>query len=161
MDIEIEQVLTQIVAFLIMLWILKKFAWKPIFNLMDERQKLIESQFHSIDEQKKDLHQLAEEYQGKLNAINGEAATKLLEAVEKGQEKAEEIERNARNEVAIILNRARAEIHDELAQAREQLKGDIVAMTLTATQKVLQESLDPEKHMKLIEKSIDQGLSPK
>lgn len=161
MDIEIEQVLTQIVAFLIMLWILKKFAWKPIFNLIDERQKLIESQFSSIEEQKNDLNKLAEEYQDKLNGINGDAAAKLLEAIEKGQEKAEEIERNARSEVAIILNRARAEIQEELAQAREQLKGDIVAMTMAATQKVIQESLDPEKHIKLIENSIDQGFTQK
>ncbi len=156
MNLEIEQILTQIVAFLIMLWVLKKFAWKPLLGLMEERQELIRSEFDSIEIQKKEVNKQADEYKTKLHDIDAEARKRIQEAIGKGRDIAHDIERETRNKAALILNNAQDEMRRELDQAKEQLKRDVVKISLAVTEKLIQEKLDPSKHQKLIEEAIDQ-----
>jgi F-type H+-transporting ATPase subunit b len=155
MNLEIEQILTQIVAFLAMLWILKKFAWKPLLNVMEERRKTIQSEFDSIEEQKKEIKKLTQTYNAKLNEIEATARATLQEAAKRGEQIALEIEQETRERAAMILNKAQAELKSEIAEAKKQLKQDIVKMAVTATEKIIQEKLDPKKHQKLIEDAIE------
>lgn len=156
MNLAIEQILTQIVAFLIMLWILKKFFWKPILNLMEERKQIISLEFDLIRQEKQGIKKLAEEYHHKLTNIESEARAKIHDAVEKGEILAREIERETRDKAAEILNKAQIEVQKEIVQAKNQLKVDIVNMSIAATQKLIQETLSKEKHEKLIEDTIKQ-----
>jgi F-type H+-transporting ATPase subunit b len=154
MNLEIQQILTQIVAFLVMFWILKKFAWKPLLNLMEERKNIIQSEFDSIEEQKKEVKKLTDTYHDKLEEIDSLAKTTIQEAVNKGHKIAQEIENETRNRVAMILNKAQTEMETEISQAKNQLKNAVIKMALTATEKIIQEKLDPTKHQKLIEEAI-------
>lgn len=154
MNLEISQVLTQIVAFLIMVWILKKFAWKPITDLLDERKQLIQSEFDSIDQQKKKVEMLTEEYQGKLRGIEAESRKHIQEAIVKGRELAHEIEQDTRAKAVIILNKAQAEVQKEISEAKEQLKKDVINLSMNAVEKIIHEKLDPQKDQKLIEDSL-------
>lgn len=157
MELDIQQILTQIVAFLIMVWILKKFAWKPLLNLMDERKKLIQSEFDSIKEQKEEVDQMKHAYQAKLDAADAEGRAKIQAAVVKGREAAQQIEKEARQRASAILNRSQEEVEQEISLAKNQLKNDMVNMSLLATEKLIQESLDPKKHQKLIEEALEQA----
>lgn len=157
MNLELEQVLTQIVAFLIMLWVLKRFAWKPVFNLMEKRRLLIQSKFDSIEHQKQELKQLANTYQEKLNNIDAEAKRRMQEAIAQGQEIAQKIEQDAHSRVSALWHKAEEEIKHELVQAKEQLKEDMVKLSLAATQKILQQSINQQEQKKLIEEFINQA----
>ncbi len=52
MNIEISQVITQIIGFLITVWLLKRFAWKPLLSMMDERRQKIKDEFQRIEDEK-------------------------------------------------------------------------------------------------------------
>jgi F-type H+-transporting ATPase subunit b len=156
MKFEIEQILTQIVAFLTMFWVLKKFVWKHLLNLMEERQQLIRSEFDKIESQKEEVSKLSDEYQAKLRDIDAEARRKIQEAIGKGREIAHHIEEETRQKVVLLLNNAQTEMRHELDQAKEQLKKDVVNISLAVTEKLIQENLDVSKHQKLIEDAIDQ-----
>jgi F-type H+-transporting ATPase subunit b len=156
MDLAIEQVLTQVVAFLIMLWILKKFFWKPILGLLEKRKELIASEFDSIEEQKGEIKKLADHYHHQIKNIEMESKAEIQKAIEKGQKLAQTIEFETHEKAAAILHKARQDIVKEMQQARVQLKEEIVNLTVMATKKLIKETLNEEQHKKIIKASIEQ-----
>lgn len=156
MDLAIEQVLSQIIAFLIMLWVLKIFFWKPVLGVLEERKHLIASEFDQIEQKKLEIKQLVEEYKSKLQAIDSEARLKMQEAIERGQKLALDIELEARDNATHTLNRTREEVKKEIAQAKALLKEDIAKISLAISEKLLKESLSPEMHNKIINQAIEE-----
>lgn len=156
MHLEWQQVITQIIGFLIALWILKKFAWKPLLKVLEERKERIKSEFGKIEEERKKAQELLQQYQEKLKEIEAEARVKIQEAVREGRDIAGEIKQQAQAEAKEILSKAQAEIEREIAKAKVQLKNDLVNMTLSATEKIIAEKLDEKKHKQLISDFIEE-----
>lgn len=52
LDLDLGQIIVQIIGFLAMLWILKRYGWKPLLDLLDARRQKIQSEFDSIEEKK-------------------------------------------------------------------------------------------------------------
>lgn len=150
MNLEVGQVLTQIVAFLLMLWILKKFAWKPLIAVMDDRQKKIRDEFEEIEKQKAAVQELAQKYQEQLNAIDTLSHQKVQEAVQEGRQIASDITNQAKEQARSLLEQMRKEMEREVVQSKIRLKNDLVKMTMGATRKIIMESLTPEKQNELI-----------
>lgn len=157
MRIQIAQIFTQIISFLIMLWVLKRYAWKPLLKILDERKGKIESDVEAIAAQKLENQKLMKEYQQKLDGIEVQARGILKETSEKAQAAFKVVEREAHTEARAIIERAQIELKQEIAKAKVQLKDDIVNMTLLATEKVIQENLTSDKQKKLIGAFIDQA----
>ena len=155
MGLEIGQIVTHIIGFLIAVLLLKKFAWKPLLSILEERRSKIKSEFDNIDEEKKKVEDLVSDYQTKLKEIDSLARVKIQEAARDGQKLANEIKENARGESKDILTRAREEIQMDVDKAKVQLRDDLVNMTIRATEKLIREKLDDQKHKKLIAEFID------
>jgi F-type H+-transporting ATPase subunit b len=150
MDLELGQVLTQIVAFLIMLWVLKRFAWKPLFEVMDARQQKIHDEFDAIAKQKEELQALAKKYEDQLQTIQGLAHQKIHEAVKEGLRISADIQNEAKERAKNLLTQMQQELAREVTESKMRLKNDLVKMTIEATQKMIRESLTPEKQNELV-----------
>lgn len=157
MKVEIGQIISQILAFLCMLWILKRFAWKPILKVMEDRRQLIKSEFDTIDEEKRDLAKHVEDYNKKLHDIDMLAYSKVQEAADKGRQVAQEIQDHALQEAKQIVHKARTDTQNEIVKARAQLKDELVNITMQATEKVLQIDLSQEKQKKIIQDFVKQS----
>lgn len=155
MKIEIGQVFTQIVAFLIMYWVLKRFAWKPILKLLDDRKNKIKSDFDSIEEQKQGIEQLVQEYATKLKEIDIESRKKLTDAIEEGRKAQNKIQNEAHAQAKEILVKAEKDIQREISDAKNQLKNDVVKMAMLATEKILETQLTPENQKKIINDFVE------
>ena len=155
MGLEIGQIVTHIIGFLIAVFLLKKFAWKPLLSILEERRSKIKSEFDNNEEEKKKVEGLISDYQTKLKEIDSLARVKIQEAAREGQKLANEIKENARGESKDILTRAREEIQRDVDKAKVQLKNDLVNMTIRATEKLIRERLDEEKDRKLIAEFIE------
>lgn len=149
------QLAAHTVGFLIALVLLKKFAWGPMMDLMDERRDKITGEFDRIEQEKKGVADLTAQYEAKLREIDNERRAKLLEAVNEGKKIAEEIKATAREEVKQLQVKAKADINREIAKAKVQLRDEMVAITMTAAEKIIRERLDDEKHRNLIGNFID------
>lgn len=156
MNLELAQIVTQIIGFLIALWILKKFAWKPILRLLDERKSKIKSEFDTIGQKKFEVESLTSKYETKLKDIDSLARKKIQEAAKEGQKMALDIKEAARKDAQILIQRAKEELQRDVEKAKVQLRDDLVDMTLAVTEKILQEKLDEEKHKKLITDFINE-----
>lgn len=155
MGLEIGQIVTHIIGFLIAVFLLKKFAWKPLLSILEERRSKIKSEFDNIDKEKQKAQDLFSDYQTKLKEIDSLARVKIQEAAREGQKLANEIKENARKESKEILTKAREEIQRDVDKAKLQLKNDLVKMTIRAVEKLIRERLDEEKDKKLVAEFID------
>ena len=154
MNLVWQQVLTQIVGFLIVLWVLKRFAWKPILTLLEERRQKIKSEFEAAAQKKEEANQLLSSYEAKLKEIDAAARAKITEAVAEAQKIAAEIKEEARKEGRELVVRSQAEIAREIDKAKVQLKEDMVAISLTATEKIISQKLDEQGHRRLVEEYL-------
>ena len=151
----IGQLVTHIIGFLIVFWILKKFAWRPLLNVMDERRNKITSELEKIEEMNREAEKRREEYESRIRSIEGEARERINAAVNEGRQVASEIQDNARKDAEKIREKARATIEIEVAKARQELREEVVQLTLLATEKIIHEHLDEDKHRRLITEFVD------
>lgn len=156
MGLEFGQVVTQIIGFLLALWLLKKFAWKPLLGMLEQRRSKIKSEFADIEDKKDKMEKLTSDYEAKLKEIESLTRGELQEAAKEGQKMAAEIKENARKEASAMISRAKEELQREVDKAKVQLKDEIVNITLKAAEKMIAEKLDQEKHQKLISGFIDE-----
>ncbi|MCH9031641.1 MAG: F0F1 ATP synthase subunit B [candidate division Zixibacteria bacterium] len=156
MNIELWQLLTHAIGFLIVVGLLKKYAWGPILDLIEERREKIAGDFREIELQKKDVESLRNDYVVRMKEIESEKRQKLVEGVNEGQEIANELKSKAQTEARGIITRAEVESERELVKARVQLKDDMIRLTIGAAEKILGEKLDAEKDRQLVSGYIDQ-----
>lgn len=151
-----QMLLTHAVGFLIALWILKKFAWKPIMKILEERRQKIQADFDEAAADRKKAEGILSDYEAKMREVEAESRAKIQEAVKEGQQVASEIKDEARDEAKGLIEKAKSELDRDVQKARAQLKEDMVAMTLGATEKLIVEKLDDKKHRQLISNFIDE-----
>ena len=155
MDVSIQQLLTHAVGFLITVWILKKFAWGPLLALLEERRQKIKDEFQSIDDEKARIDSLAAEYEDKLKDIDSERRAKLVEAVDEGKKIAAKIESAARDKAREMDAKSKADLQHDIAKAKVQLKNEMIAITMNATEKLLVQKLDDQKDRELVGRFIE------
>ncbi|MBU8933674.1 MAG: F0F1 ATP synthase subunit B [candidate division Zixibacteria bacterium] len=155
MDVSWQQLLTHALGFLITVVILKKFAWGPLLSILEERRQKIADEFQSIEDEKAKADMLLGEYESKLKDIDSERRTKLVEAVDEGKKIAAKIESDAREKAREIDAKSKADLKRDIAKAKVQLKNEMVAITMTAAEKILAEKLDDEKNRELIGRFIE------
>ncbi|MDD4051661.1 MAG: F0F1 ATP synthase subunit B [candidate division Zixibacteria bacterium] len=155
MNLDWQLVLTHIVGFLITVWILKKFAWKPLLGVLEKRRQTIAAEFEKSQKAQDEAARIAKEYYEQLSHIKEEAQRALNTAVNEGREAAEEIRQQGQREAHEIIERAKGQLELEVDKARVTLKEEIVDMTLAATEKVIRTKLDEAEHRRLISDFID------
>jgi F-type H+-transporting ATPase subunit b len=157
MLIEYSQVLTHLVGFLIAFFILKKFAWGPVLQMLDDRRQKISDEFADIETQKQQTEALLREYDERLRKIEDEARARINEAVAEGQKVAAEIKADAQENARRTTERAKSELDRDIARARAQLKQDMVTMTLGATERLLHEKFDESANRKMLERFLSEA----
>lgn len=156
MDLIWQQLATHALGFLIVVFMLKKYAWGPLLSMIEERREKIVSEFREIELQKQDIANQQKEYEDKLQKIEQERREKLLEGVNEGKALAADLKSKAQAEAKDIIVKAKAETQRELAKAKVQLKTDMVDLTLAATEKILGEKLTAEKDRQLVSEYIEE-----
>jgi F-type H+-transporting ATPase subunit b len=154
MEIIWSQVITQIIGFVIAVLILKRYAWGPILRLLEERRAKIAGEFERIETEKKGVAAMKQEVEAQLRGIEAQSRARIQEGVQEGQKFAAEIKEQARLDARGQIARAQVEIEQERKKAHVTLRGDMVDMVLTATEKLIGERLDDAKHRSEIEKFV-------
>lgn len=150
-----SEVLVQLIAFVIVFWTLKIFAWKPILKALEARRQRIEGDFARVDQLKKDVEKLKAEYNAHIQKIDEEARTRIQEAVADGQRISREIQEKARADAQSTLEKTKQNLSIEAAKIRLDLKREIANMAIQVSEKILAEKLNEAKQQDKILKIID------
>ncbi len=150
----LAQFVVNILSFLLLLAILKKFAWGAMLKLIDERRTRIASEFESIEKAKQEMAALKVQYQEQMNRIEEEARKRIQEAIGEGRRISAEIEEDARTHARETLEKTKEAVALEVAKARAELKEQVVDLAIQVSHKVLQQHLDEETDRRMIEAFI-------
>ena len=156
LQLDVQQIISQAISFLILLWVLKRFAWRPLLSILDQRRERIEQDLAQAAAKKEELTRLEEDYRKRLAAIDQEARLKIQEAVQEGKQVAMEIQGQARVAAQNILAKAQETVEMELSKAKVTLRDQVVEMTLEALERMLRKKLDAQTDRLLIEASLEE-----
>jgi len=145
MNVSIQEILTQAFGFVILFFILKKYAWKPILELLETRRTKISSSFDEIESTKKELEQLKVDYTDRITHIEEESRSKLQAAVQEGKHVAREIQDSARKQAKEVLEKAKSDLELESAKARATLRKEMALLVSFATERLVKEKLTDKK----------------
>ena len=130
-----------ILAFLIVLFILKKFAWKPILNGLNERESNIANAIASAEKVKLEMAQLKSENEALLVSAREERATMLKEAKDIKDKMIQDAKEVAKAQAAKIITEANASIHHQKMAALTDIKNQVVKMVVEVSEKILRREL--------------------
>ena len=154
--IDVGQVLTQILGFLILLWAMRKWAWGPIMATLEARRERIAGEFAAADRARAEAAELRAKYEAELRTIDAQARQKLQEAVVEGQRTAGEIRQQAQAEAQARVHRAEDEIAREREKAKELLKEQVISLSMRTAEKILRQKLDDPTQRRLVGEFVDE-----
>jgi F-type H+-transporting ATPase subunit b len=154
--IDIRQVATQILGFLILLWVMRKFAWGPVLGMLEARRKKIADEFAAADRAKAEAAEARARFEAEMRGIEARSRQRLQEALAEGQKLAGEIRAQAQAEASARLARAQDDIARERESAKELLKEQMVHLSMRTAEKILRQKLDDPAQRKLIGEFVDE-----
>lgn len=155
MSLSLEEILTQALGFLLLVWVLKRIFWKPLLTMLETRKSKIEQAFRQIEDSKKEIELLRSDYESRIERIEEQGRVKLQAAVDEGRQIAREIQEKARQEAKRMLTQSKEDLSLEIAKARVQLRREIAELALRATEKLVHEEMTNEKHREKILEMIE------
>lgn len=146
-----DVLLAQLVNFLIIMFVLWKWAYKPLLKVLDDRAARIEKGLKDAETASGKLASIEREHAAALAAAREEAATVVKDAHVQAEKKREALLAKTRDEVAKIVTDARVKISEEQEQARQELKKEIGALVVATAEMVLKEKISDSSDAALME----------
>ena len=153
MSIEPSTLIFALINFFILLFCLKKFLYKPLFNMLDERASTIAKNVDDAEQARNEANALKAEYEASLK----EAQTKAQEIIQnanKLEETRAEIIAKAREEAARASEKAREEINREKEQALKDLRAEVADLAVDAASKIIGRNVTIADHENLVNEFI-------
>jgi F-type H+-transporting ATPase subunit b len=143
-----------IVAFLITLFVLKRYAFGPIQKTIDERRQRIEQSIHEAEEARKEARRLLEEHRALIGQARGQAEEILAETRRVADAQRARVREETEADRQRRLEETRRQIEAETHRALEQIRAEVAELTLIAATKVTGKALDDADHRRLIDDAI-------
>ena len=137
-------------VFCLLLFVLTKFAWKPILNAVNTREQKISEALALAEQTKIEMQALKAENDQILKESRAERDQILKEAKEAANSRVEEAKGKAKNETAKIVESARLTINSEKAAAMAELKNHVASLSLEIAEKVVRHELSSDDKQKAL-----------
>ncbi len=148
----------QTVLFLALLFLLRKYAWKPILNAVNEREEGIKNALDSAENAKREMENLQADNQKLLNEARAERETMLKEARDIKNKMIEEAKDEAKQEANKLISQAQTSIQTEKKAAIADLKSQVANLSIEIAEKVMREELSNKgKQVKLVESMLGEA----
>lgn len=140
-----------IITFTLLLIVLRKFAWKPILQSLQQREETIRHAIERAEQAKSDAEKLIEENRKQLARAEAEGHRILGESRSLAEKLKEEIIEKANQQSRRMVDQAKEEIERDKQTALSQLRTEVANLAISAAERILDESIDEAKHRKLID----------
>jgi F-type H+-transporting ATPase subunit b len=145
-----------VVTFLIVLWVLRRFAFGRIQGLIDQRRDRIREALDEADKARSEARELREQVARERQEAKADREQILEESRRQAQRQFEQAREQADADLKARLEKNREELEAENARLREQIRRDVVELTLLASEKVTGKVLDTDDQRRLIDETIDE-----
>ena len=143
-----------IVAFLITLFVLKRYAFGPIQNMIDQRRERIRQSIEEAEHARAEARRLLDAHRSLIGQARREAEEILSEARRVADSQRERVKEETEADRKRRLEETRRQIEAETQRALEQIRSEVAELALLATTKVTGKILDDEDHRRLVEEAV-------
>jgi F-type H+-transporting ATPase subunit b len=154
LGINLPVLIANIVNFVALLIILRLVAWGPLTRMLDERRERISTSLSAAEQAKAQAADTDRRAQEQMDAARREGQQLVAQAQEIATRIQAEARTAAQSETDAMLQRARSEIALERDQAIAELRREFGDLTISAAEKVINQSLDRNQHGRLIEEAL-------
>jgi|TARA_Y100000294_G_scaffold109458_1_gene101546 F-type H+-transporting ATPase subunit b len=144
-----------ILTFLVLLGVLAKFAWNPLLKMLKDREEFIRSSLDDAEKAKVELERLNLEGEDIVNRARSEAQTILSEGKAAASKLKDETLNAAKDQAKSILSDAEKQIRIEKDKAIEDIKSEVVDLSLSVATKLIKKNISREDNQALIDDSLE------
>ena len=160
MDLTISTIIGDFIlitgSFLLLIFLVKKYAWGNISSILDERAEKISSDIDGAEQARQKAETLAQKREDELAGSRTEAKTIIENAKETAEKSKSDILAEAKLEAGRLKEKANQEIAQNKAEALQSVKGEVADLTVSLAGKIISQNLDGHAHKELIDQYIDQ-----
>ncbi len=148
-----------VINFVILFGLLTLVLYKPVLKVLDERQAKIKESMEQAEQIKEQTARSEEQIKALLEKSRQEGQAVIAQATQIGERLKEEAKESARQEAETLISKAQAEIQQERDKTMDELRKEFANIAILAAEKVINETLDKEKHRKLIDDVLKESTS--
>jgi F-type H+-transporting ATPase subunit b len=146
----------EVIAFLLMIFILGRWVYPRVMAAAEGRQRQISEQLEAAERQRQEAEARLREAEAQLQEARARGAEIMEGANKTGEQIRAELRRRAEEDATRIVEGARRDIDAERRKAVDSVRGEVAELVVAATEKVVGETLDDQRHRSLIERAIAQ-----
>ncbi|WP_018754697.1 F0F1 ATP synthase subunit B [Paenibacillus terrigena] len=150
MKIEWTSTVFTLVAFIILYVLLNKYAFKPLFSIMEKRKELVLGQMQDAEENRKQASQLLEDQKAALQAARKDAYDIIEQAKTTGSKQADELIATAKSESNRLKEEAVRDIESEKNKAVAALRSQVSGMSVMIASKIIEKQIDEKSQEQLV-----------
>ncbi len=148
-----------VINFLILFGLLTLVLYKPVLRVLDERQAKIKESMEQAEMIKEQAVRSEENIKAHLETARKEGQAVVAQATQIGERLKEEAKEKARQEAESIVSKAQTEIRQERDKIVDELRKEFVDIAILAAEKVTKETLDKQKHQKLLDEVLKESTT--
>lgn len=153
-DFDLGDMLFYVISFILMIWLVKVFAWQPVMKIMHDRENKIADNIDSAAKSKEDAEKLVSQREEELAHSKKEAIQIIDQAKKTGKEQSEQIIAQARVDAQDIQEKASADIECERKEAMSDVKNQIANLSIEVASKLIKQQLNVNDQKDLIDSYI-------
>jgi len=154
MDIIFSSTIITIVSFLLLLWLLNKYAFGPLFGVMEKRRQLIQDQMNAADNNRAAAEASMAEQKAALDEARKEAYGILEQARATSTKQADEIVASAKNEATRLKDEALKDIESEKNKAISALRTEVGGISVQIASKIIEKQVDEKSQEEIVDKYL-------
>ncbi|MFK7694806.1 F0F1 ATP synthase subunit B [Paenibacillus sp. HJGM_3] len=143
-----------LVAFGILMWVLKRYAFGPLFGIMEKRQSLIQEQISTAEKNRAEAERLLNEQKQAIQSARKDAYDLIEQAKVTSTRQADDILAQAKDEANRLKNEALKDIENEKNKAVAALRGQVSAMSVLIASKIIEKQVDEKSQQELIDQYL-------
>lgn len=145
-----------ILNFALLVFLLAKFAWKPIIGALEKREEQVRTDKETAQQARLDAQRLQAELDEKLAHISEEAAQKMAQAVKMGETQKDQLLSEAKAQAELLISQAREQITAEKNKALKEVQNQIAQLSVLAASRVIKQEISSSSAQRAVEEVLQE-----
>lgn|SRR5690625_2288223 len=149
-----ESIVFAAIAFLILYWLLNKYAFGPLFGVMEQRREQVLNEMQTAEQNRKDSEQYLAEQKEAIQQARQEALQIIEQARVTSTRQSDELLEQAQSETIRMKNEAMKDIENEKKKAVSELKSQVSAMSVLIASKIVEKQIDEKSQHEVVKEYL-------
>ena len=155
LGISISQLLTQVISFLILFFLLYKLAYGPLIKMLDSRSAKIKESLDAAERAKESVKESEDKIQAEISKARQEGQKLIADAREAASRIRDQEIKKAKEESELLIKKTKTEILNEKESAIESIRKDFAGLSIIAAEKIIKRSINQKDHETLIDEVLN------